>query len=316
MRKGWLISVVGVPVLIGIAILVFYLFILKGEEEHMNELVERVQASGGTIQTIGGGRPAALVLPKPPRPGATPLIVSLHGYTGSAGQHDFYISLAERVNVDGIAVLLPNGSLGVDGQRFWNATDWCCDFNDSGVDDVAYLSGLVEEARGYIEVGPVYFFGHSNGGFMSYRMACESLPGLRAVASLAGTSFIDGSRCDGAAPVSVLHIHGTADTVVRYDGSEHSSKPAFRDEESYAGAEELAQRWATRAGCDLDAQELRKPVDLDEGVDGAETVPLRYTVGCEEGITVELWRGDGSAHTPQYSDAFLDALIEWLLAQE
>ena len=66
----------------------------------------------------------------------------------------------------------------------------------------------------------MYFFGHSNGGFMSYHMACKGLPGLRAVASLAGTSYVEDSSCDGAPAESVLHIHGTDDGVVLFEGGE------------------------------------------------------------------------------------------------
>ena len=55
---------------------------------------------------------------------------------------------------------------------------------------------------------------------MAHHMACKGLPGLRAVASLAGTSYVDDSSCDGAPPVSVLHVHGTADGVIRFEGDE------------------------------------------------------------------------------------------------
>ena len=73
-------------------------------------------------------------------------------------------------------------------------------------------------AREVKDFGPVYLFGYSNGGFMAYHMACKSLPGLRAVASLAGTSYVEDSSCDGAPPGSVLHIHGTDDGAILFEG--------------------------------------------------------------------------------------------------
>ena len=100
---------------------------------------------------------------------------------------------------------------------------------------------------------------------MSYRLACEGIPGLVAIASLAGTSFSDPSRCAFASPVSVLQIHGTADEVVAYDGS--------TGEQEYAGAEEVALRWAALARCDLTDPETLPPLDLDQGIDGPETDP-------------------------------------------
>ena len=152
--------------------------------------------------------------------GETPLIVSLHGFGGSSADQIAYVPLHERVNTDGFALLLPNGALNGEGNRFWNPTDRCCDSGKTGEDDVAYLTELVEAAREVKDFGSVYFFGYSNGGFMSYHMACKGLPELRAVASLAGTSYVEDSSCDGAAPVSVLHIHGTADGLILFEGDE------------------------------------------------------------------------------------------------
>ena len=71
------------------------------------------------------------------------------------------------------------------------------------------LTALVQEAGGEFDIGPVYLFGYSNGGFMAYHMACRGLPALRAVVSLAGTSYYEDSECEGTPPVSVLHIHGS-----------------------------------------------------------------------------------------------------------
>ena len=146
--------------------------------------------------------------------GETPLIVSLHGFGGNSADQIAYVPLHERVNTDGFALLLPSGAIDGEGNRFWNPTDLCCDSGKIGEDDVAYPTELVARAREVKNFGPVYFFGYSNGGFMLFHMDCKGLPGLRAVASLARTSYVEDSSCDGAPPVSVLHIHGTADGVI------------------------------------------------------------------------------------------------------
>ena len=57
----------------------------------------------------------------------------------------------------------------------------------------------------------------------------------------------------GARPVSVLHIHGTADRVIRYAG-QRSNEAGVR---GYPGAEESVHRWAARAGCDMESAESR-----------------------------------------------------------
>ena len=225
--------------------------------------------------------------------------------------------LHERVSSDGFALLLPNGQRDGDGNRFWNPTDECCEGGKSGEDDVAYLTELVASAREVREFGPVYVFGYSNGGFMAYHLACKGLPGLRAVASLAGTSYVDDSSCAGAPAVSVLHVHGTADSVIRFEGDRSAPDAKGGIEAAfYAGAEEMAARWSRRAGCEWPEEpEAHATLDLDAFVPGAETQAFRAQSGCAPGIAIELWRGDGSGHAPGYDDTFVDALVEWLLAQ-
>lgn len=258
-----------------------------------------------------------LVVPLEFVDGETPLIVSLHGYGGNSADHATDLPLHERVNTDGFALLLPNGTFDGEGNRFWNPSDRCCQYGKTGEDDVSYLTYLVEGVREVRDFGAVYFFGYSNGGFMAYHIACKGLPGLRAVASLAGTSYVNDSSCEDAQPVSVLHIHGTADHVILFEGDESETvqeggQPAF-----YAGAHDMMRRWSLRAGCEWSEHAQPYGVfDLDRYVPGSETHAFRLEAGCAEGIEIELWKGEGSSHAPDYGDSFIDALVDWLLSQE
>ena len=189
----------------------------------LERTVSLVEASGGEVHYVdhpGRGDRTVLVLPVDFVDGETPLVVSLHGFGGDSAYQSIYVPLHERVNGHGFALLLPNGAPDGAGNRVWNPTDECCDGDKAGEDDVAYLTELVAEARRAREFGAVYLFGYSNGGFMAYHMACKGLPGVRAVASLAGTSYVEDSSCEGSPPVSVLHVHGTADQVILYEGDE------------------------------------------------------------------------------------------------
>lgn len=275
---------------------------------------------GGEVHFLGHpqrGIASVLILPRRFVAGETPLIVSLHGFGGNSADHARHVPLHERVNADGFALLLPNGQSDSEGNRFWNPTDRCCDGGKSGEDDVAYLTQVVASARVDREFGPVYFFGYSNGGFMAYHMACKGLPGLRAIVSIAGTSYVDDASCEGAPPVSVLHVHGTEDDVIRFagDGSERE-QPGEEERAFYAGAREMVERWSQRAACawPADAQPSAS-LDLDRFVPGAETQVFRLETACGQGINIELWVAEGSGHAFDFGDAFLDALIEWLLAQ-
>jgi polyhydroxybutyrate depolymerase len=192
--------------------------------------------------------------------------------------------------------------------RFWNATDACCDLYGTGVDDVAYLSGLIEEAKSVAAIASVHLIGHSNGGFMSYRMACDRPDLIDSVASLAGATFFDESRCQPSEPTRVLQIHGTSDVTILYDGV--ASGPM-----RYPGAEETVERWATRAGCNLAMMETGGVLDLESVVPGTETDVGIYLIGCAPEIEVELWRINGGTHVPMLSAEFADRLLDWSLMQ-
>lgn len=279
--------------------------------------------AGGEVRYVAHPEredPTVLVLPLDFVDGETPLIVSLHGYGGDSAWHIAYVPLHERVNADGFALLLPNGTPDGEGNRSWNPTDGTFAEKTGKVseDDVAFLAELVAEARKVRDFGPVYFFGYSNGGFMSYHMACKGLSGLRAVASLSGTSYVEDSTCDGAPPVSVLHIHGTADSVILFDGDETDSDPKGNgDRAFYASARDMVTRWSRRASCEWpEDADPYATLDLDQYVPGPETHAYRLDPACADGINIELWTGQGSSHAPGYGEAFADALVEWLLSQE
>ena len=288
--------------------------------ERTAKLAEDVGGEVHYIDHPGRGDRTVLVLPADFVDGQTPLIVSLHGYGADSFSHSLYVPLHERVNSDGFALLLPNGAPDGEGNRSWNPTDgtFAEKTGKASQDDVAYLTELVAEARKLRDFGPVYLFGYSNGGFMAYHMACKGLPGLRAVASLSGTSYVDDSTCDGAPPVSVLHIHGTEDSVILFDGDETQPDPKSNGERAfYAGAQDMVTRWSHRAGCDWpEDPDPYATLDLDKYVPGPETQAYRLDSNCATGVTIELWMSEGSHHAPGYTTTFTDALLDWLMSQE
>src|SRR5690606_33059573 len=102
-----------------------------------------------------------------------------------------------------------------------------------------------------------------------------------AIGGLAGADFVGDEDCVPSRPVSVLHVHGTADETIAYEGASLGSFV-------YPSARTAVLRWAARAGCDTDAEpELLEPLDLDRMLEGAETRVERWT-GCDEGLGVQL----------------------------
>ena len=121
-------------------------------------------------------------------------------------------------------MLYPDGTIDQIANQHWNATVECCDLFDAEVDDVGYLKSLIEEAHEIAAFDQIFAVGHSNGGFMAYRLACEDVPRLRAIVSLAGGAHSNASDCRVPAPLSVLQIHGNrgrAGPLRRWSPAEH-----------------------------------------------------------------------------------------------
>ena len=256
-------------------------------------------------RTIGPvERPARFYAP-PAHDGVTPLpaLVLLHGYGVDGAAQEAYFALRRATNAEGFYLVVPDGTLDADGRRFWNATPACCDFGATGVDDVAYLTSLLDALEAIVPVDPsaVFFLGHSNGGFMSFRMACELADRVAAIASLAGSDFLDDTDCVPSRPVSILAIHGDADDVILYGGTA-----------GYPGAQAVTERWAARASCDLGAPTTGAPIDIAT-VAGAETTVRRYETGCT-GAQAELWTIAGGAHIPGLTRNFSPSVVAWLRA--
>jgi len=243
---------------------------------------------------------------------AMPLVMLLHGYGASAVIQEAYFQLQGLAESRGFIYVRPDGTTNQLGKQFWNATPACCGFN-TNVDDSTYLISVINDISNQYNVDPrrVYVMGHSNGGFMSYRMACDHADRIAAIASLAGSTFATTTDCDPAQPVSVLQVHGTADQTILYDGSEILGQ-------EYPGAQTTASIWAGYDECGALSAKASPPIDVEQGIAGPETKVETYA-DCPAGIAVELWSVDGGGHIPAINTATTPyplsaGIIDFLLA--
>jgi polyhydroxybutyrate depolymerase len=278
--------------------------LLQGTPSAFAVETEQIPTDRGTVP---------LYLPTDLDPGADiPLVISLHGYTGNGTQHENYFNLRSRIDEDRFMLCVPNGTTDAQGNRFWNATDFCCDFENRNPDDSGYLRSLIETiiAAHPVDIGSIHVVGHSNGGFMAYRMACDHADLIASVASLAGATFSRDSRCTPSDPVHVLQIHGTDDDVIRYAGQ--CIIPFIF---CYPGAVESVEKWAGYNHCSNVATE-ESPLDLDASIPGAETARVILEDGCDEHGSAELWRIEGGSHGPAFNSNFPRELVGWLLEHD
>ncbi len=265
---------------------------------------------GGDPGVIGGDRPVTVHVPASYVPGtAAPLVILLHGYGASGALQDLYFGMTAVSDARGFLYAFPDGTVDSDGKHFWNATDACCDLHGTKVDDSTYVSSLITQIQARYSVDPkrIFLVGHSNGAFMSYRMACDHADQIAAIASLAGAMFSDVSKCAPSQPVSVLQIHGTADDTVRFDGDQIAGQ-------GYPGAKTTVADWVTFDGCSTTADTSAPPLDLDTRLAGAETTVTKYATGCKPGGHAELWTIAGGAHLPSLTASFSTSVIDFLFA--
>ena len=260
--------------------------------------------SGGSVN----GRPYAVTVPSSYDPSTpTPLVVLLHGYTASAAVQDGYFQISALAETKGFLVALPDGQKDPLGNRSWNATDSCCAFADASVDDVGFLGGVISDmkARFSVDAKRVFLIGHSNGGFMSHRLACDLSTEIAGIVSVAGMVWKDTSKCNPTSPVAVLQIHGENDETILYGGGS-----VFPLIPPYPSARETVAMWAAKNGCDGALGDGGR-LDIVSDLEGEETRVERHA--CPSGAA-ELWSIEAGSHVPRFQASWPEKIWAFLEA--
>jgi polyhydroxybutyrate depolymerase len=173
---------------------------------------------GTTVHTMAfGGLDRSYRLHTPAGLGAAaPLVVMLHGAFGDGEQAETSYGWDQLADSAKFVVAFPDGV-----GHTWNAHGCCGKAEQENVDDVGFITTMVGEigAALPIDKSRVYVTGISNGGIMSYALACNS--GIFAAIGPDAATQLD--ACPAPHPTSVIHIHGTADRLVPYDGGQGAS---------------------------------------------------------------------------------------------
>ena len=146
-----------------------------------------------------------------------PLILNLHGYSSNAGQQMIYSNFYPIADLEGFILVHPEGTYDENGFAYWNSA------GITEVDDIGFLNSLIDtiDANYNINLDRVYSMGMSNGGFMSYTLACELSDKIAAIASVTGSmNDLQMLTCNPTHSMPVMQIHGTADAIVPYAGND------------------------------------------------------------------------------------------------
>jgi len=236
---------------------------------------------------------------------AMPLVLLLHSYSINGAIAEAAFGFKPVAESSGFLLAIPEGLRDARNFPYWNATSGCCDFNDSGVDDSGYLRRVIEDvqARWKVDRKRVFTIGVSNGGFMGHRMACDHADLVAGIVSIAGATHLDPSLCRPRDAVHVLHIHGTADSVIHFDGGTFTGP--------YPSAPESVARWVELDGCGT--SEPWPMLDVDSFAPGAETRVTRWG-DCRPGGSVEFWEMVGADHYFFPTAEFKRVIVEWFFS--
>ncbi|MCI5056444.1 MAG: T9SS type A sorting domain-containing protein, partial [Flavobacteriales bacterium] len=209
-----------------------------------------------------------------------PLVLNFHGYTSNADQQMIYGDFRTIADTAGFLLVHPQGTLDPNGITYWNA-GWGGTVNDVGFTE-ALIDTLASQYN--VDLDRVYSTGMSNGGFMSYHLACNLSHRIAAVASVTGSMNTNHvNNCNASHPMPVMQIHGTADPTVPYLGN-LTMQPI----------EDVVSHWVSFNTCDVNPTVINVPnTNLLDLCTAEHSV---YPNG-NNGVEVEFYKVTNGGHT-------------------
>lgn len=211
-----------------------------------------------------------------------PLLFNFHGFTSNASQQMFYGNFTSVSDREGFIIIHPEGTIFA-GNTHFNVGGFT---TGSTVDDVGFTEAMIAfaESEYNIDSKRIYSTGMSNGGYMSFLLACQLSDKIAAVASVTG-SMTPGTydNCDAMHQMPVLQIHGTIDGTVPYEGAIWSKS-----------IEDVIDFWVDFNNCDATPVRTEFP-DLNPS-DGSTAELFVYANG-DAGATTEHIKITGGQHT-------------------
>jgi polyhydroxybutyrate depolymerase len=208
----------------------------------------------------------------------TPLVFNLHGYTSNASQQEAYANFMPIADTAKFLVLSPDGTAQF-GNQFWNAGF------GTGPNDVQFISDLIDSVKltYNVDLNSVYSCGMSNGGIMSYYLACNLPNRIAAIASVTGSMLNSWYTCAPPRPFPLMQIHGTLDGTVPYNG-----------DVTFAPIDSVVKKWRVHNSCI--ASPITFSVPNTSLTDNSTAVNYKYTGGTNSS-SVELYKVTGGSHS-------------------
>lgn len=215
-----------------------------------------------------------------------PVLIALHGGGGNAAYMERKSGFSDLADEETFIVVYPNGTGLLENRLTWNVGNCCGYAHRNDVDDVGFIAAVLDVMGSEYgaDMHRVYLTGHSNGGMMTYRLACQMADRFAAVAPVAGA--LNEATCTPSRPLPVLILHGEDDLNVPFHGGTSQGVGAAGEDEridqpvSYA-----VETWTAIDGCNDPAE-----------ISTTESVITTTYGDCIDGTTVEMQELLGWGH--------------------
>ncbi|MEJ8842010.1 PHB depolymerase family esterase [Lacibacter sp. H375] len=208
------------------------------------------------------------------------LVIAMHGGGGSATQFESTSKLTEKANASGFIVVYPEGTGVI---NTWNAGTCCGSSVSNNINDVKFISMLIDKLVAAYKINPkkVYATGHSNGGMMSYRLACELSNKIAAIAPN-GSTMVVTQACNPARAVPVLHMHSKLDQHVVYTGGYGNGVSGVY----CPPLDSVLNVWSLKNSCAIQAQVI---------VNNSNYTHKRW-LNCTNNVTIDYYLTNDGGH--------------------
>ena len=233
--------------------------------------------TNGAFTHNGSTRTFIIYVPSTYNPNTpVPLVLVLHGLTMSGNSIMSVTGFNTLAETNHFIAVYPDGL-----NNDWNFGGT----GSSNTDDVSFLNALIDSMATHYNIAPdkLYSCGFSAGGFMSYRMACESGRCFAAIASVSGT--IGTSVYTSCTPnhlCSIMQVHGTSDFIVPYAGAVNNES-----------VDNVIQKWIGVDNCTATANSTNLP---DNNLSDLSTVQKIQYYPCSTNTEVLLYKVIGGGH--------------------
>jgi polyhydroxybutyrate depolymerase len=235
-------------------------------------------------------------LPHPEAEGLSSVLFNLHGYGSSALVQMQYGDFREYTNTkeNNFILIHPQGAplntVITNSSSHWNSGGWTIGSSVDDIDFIDTIIGIISQKYN-INMNRIYSTGMSNGGFMSYHLACNLGNKIAAIASVTGSMSVQTfDNCNPTHPTSVLQIHGTIDVTVPLEGNSALGMKSIDD---------VIEYWRSINSCGIEPI-----IIVEDYFDIGYSVEHQKFHKCLNDVQVELYKIEGMSHIWPREDNF------------